>query len=88
MFAVTKIGDEKEARRRLSAFTSNLLALLGLLVLGFPVSAATIRTTVGAWTLTVVAATELFVLRIRPQVCHGRTRTIRQAVNDLSHYAS
>jgi hypothetical protein len=80
MFAVTNIGNETEARRRLSAFTNNLMALLGLLVLGFPVIPATIKATVGAWTLIVVTATQVFVHRMRPQPGQARSKAIRQPV--------
>ena len=88
MFAATSIAGEIEAGRKLSAFTSNLMALLGLLILGFPVTSATIRATVTAWTLIVVATLQLIVNCIRPQVCPARTKTIRQQLNDLNHYAS
>ena len=49
MFALNSVAGELEKCRRVSAFTNNLTALLGLLALGFPVSPATIRTTVAGW---------------------------------------
>lgn len=87
MFAATSIAGEIQAGQKLSAFTSNLTALLGLLILGFPVTSATIRTMVTAWVLIVVATLQLIVNRIRPQVCPARTKTIRQQPNELNHYA-
>ena len=45
MCAVTNVAGENETRRKLAALTNTLTALVGLLVLGFPVTPATIRTT-------------------------------------------
>jgi uncharacterized membrane protein HdeD (DUF308 family) len=38
---------------------NNLIALLGLLVLGFPVTSATIKTTVVGWALLTIATLQL-----------------------------
>jgi uncharacterized membrane protein HdeD (DUF308 family) len=47
--------DEK----KVLTFANNLIALLGLLVLGFPVTSATIKTIVISWALLMVAAMQL-----------------------------
>ena len=87
MFTAKNIAGELEPHRRVSAFMNNLAALLGLLVLGFPVSPATIRTTVAGWTLVVVASLQ-FILRRVEQLDLAPIRTICARVGNLSHYAS
>ena len=58
MFKPIHIADKRKAL----AFANNLVALLGLLVLGFPVTLTTIKTTVISWALLTVATMQL-VLR-------------------------
>ena len=80
MFGAKNTAGELERRRSLSAVTNNLAALLGLLVLGFPITPSTIRMTLAGWALVTVAALQ-FVLRCRrigPEVCRVPMRTIRE----------
>jgi uncharacterized membrane protein HdeD (DUF308 family) len=88
MFAAKNIAGELEPHRRVSAFTNDLTALLGLLVLGFPVSPATIRSTVAGWILVVVASLQFVLRRVEPQLDRAPIRTICARVGNLSHYAS
>jgi len=68
MFAPGNIAGEIETRRKLSVFANNLVALLGLLVLGFPVTPATIRTTVASWALVAIATMQFGLRYLRPLV--------------------
>jgi len=68
MFAPANVAGEIEARQRLSAFAGYMTAFLGLLVLGVPVTAATIRATLISWALIVV---------ITWQFIRGRLQTTR-----------
>jgi hypothetical protein len=65
-----------------------LTALLGLLVLGFPVSPATIRTMLAGWILVVVASLQLVLRRVGPQLRLAPIQTICARVSNLSHYGS
>jgi uncharacterized membrane protein HdeD (DUF308 family) len=56
MFAYGKMTDQVQTRKAM-AFLGNLMALLGLLVLGFPLTPATIRTMLLGWLLIAVAIT-------------------------------
>jgi len=56
MFADGKMTDKIQTRKTM-AFLGNLTASLGLLLLGFPLTAATIRTMVLGWLLIAVAIT-------------------------------
>ena len=56
MFADEKMTDQVQTRKAM-AFLGNLTALLGLLVLGFPLTPATIRTMVLGWLLLAIAIT-------------------------------
>jgi hypothetical protein len=47
--------DEK----KVLTFANNLIALLGLLVLGFPVTSATVKITVASWVLLMIATLQL-----------------------------
>ena len=47
---------------KVSRFANSLIALLGLLVLGFPMTSATIKATVVSWVLLVIVTLQ-FVLR-------------------------
>jgi uncharacterized membrane protein HdeD (DUF308 family) len=55
MTAPKKMTGEIETRRRAGVFIGNLTALLGLLVIGYPLAPATIRTMLFSWILIVVA---------------------------------
>jgi len=57
------IADET----RVLTFANNVIALLGLLVLGFPVTSATIKTTVISWALLMVATMQLVFSYLTPQ---------------------
>jgi hypothetical protein len=57
---------------------ANLIALLGLLVLGFPVTSATIRTTVMSWVLLMLATMQLVLRYLRP---HMRFQEMRRESN-------
>jgi uncharacterized membrane protein HdeD (DUF308 family) len=87
MFAAKNIACDLEPHRRISAFTNNLTALLGLLVLGFPVSPVTIRTMLAGWILVVVASLQFALRRVGPQLRLASIRTICARVSNLSHYA-
>lgn len=53
--AIGKMTNEIETRRRAMALIGNLTAVLGLLVLGSPVTPSTIRSMLLGWILTAVA---------------------------------
>jgi len=57
MFKPIHIADKRKAL----AFANNLVALLGLLVLGFPVTLTTIKTTVISWALLTAATMQVVV---------------------------
>jgi hypothetical protein len=80
MYAVKKIAGENETRRKLTVLTNSLTALVGLLVLGFPVTPATIRTTIAAWTLILVATLQLVFRNIKTQVCLACTSAYEDAL--------
>jgi len=44
---------------RALTLANNLIALLGVLVLGFPVTSATVKTTVVSWVLLMIATLQL-----------------------------
>ena len=54
---------------------NNLIALVGLLVLGFPVTSATIKTTVISWALLMVATMQLVLRCLTP---HMRFQEMRR----------
>jgi hypothetical protein len=68
------IIDEK----KVLTFGNNLIALLGLLVLGFPVTSATIKTTVISWGLLMVATMQLVRRYLTP---HMRFQEMRRESN-------
>jgi hypothetical protein len=57
---------------------NNLIALVGLLVLGFPVTSATIKTTVISWALLMVATMQLVLRYLTP---HMRFQEMRRESN-------
>lgn len=81
MYAVNNVPGEIERRRRLSAFKNNLTALVSLVLLGFPVTPATIRTIVAGWAILAVASLQSVLRRIGPQVRLAPIRTTRERVS-------
>ncbi len=59
-------------------FASNLIALLGLLVLGFPVTSAALKTTVVSWILLTIATMQLVLRYLTP---HIRFQEMRRESN-------
>jgi uncharacterized membrane protein HdeD (DUF308 family) len=53
--AIGKMTGEIETRRKALALMGNLTAVLGLLVLGFPLTPSTIRSILLGWILMIVA---------------------------------
>ena len=49
-------------------FANSLIALLGLLVLGFPVTLATVKTTFASWVLLMIATLQLVRRYLTPPV--------------------
>jgi hypothetical protein len=49
-------------------FANNLIALLGLLVLGFPVTSAALKTTVVSWVLLTIATMQLVLRYLTPHI--------------------
>ena len=68
------IIDEK----KVLTFANNLIALLGLLVLGFPVTSATVKTTVISWALLMIATMQLV---LRYLTLHMRFQEVRRESN-------
>ena len=54
---------------------NNLIALLGLLILGFPVTLATIKTTAVSWALLTIATMQLVLRYLTP---HMRFQEMRR----------
>ena len=67
--------DETKTRRRAMAFMGNLIAILSLVVIGYPQAPATIRTMLVGWIL-VVAIVTRFILGHHFQPI-GRNVTLR-----------
>jgi hypothetical protein len=59
-------------------FANTLIALLGLLVLGFPVTPATVKTTVVSWVLLTIATMQLVRRYLTP---HMRFEEMRHESN-------
>lgn len=76
MFAAKNVTSEFERRRKLIAFTNNLTAFLAVLVIGFPVTPATIRTTVAGLAVVAVASLQFVLRRMGPQVRLASVRAI------------
>jgi len=62
MSAAGNMTSEIETRGGTGAFISNLIPVLGLFFIGYPLGRATIRTMVIGWFLIVIAITQ-FILR-------------------------
>jgi uncharacterized membrane protein HdeD (DUF308 family) len=75
MFAPQNITGAIEIR--VLVITNNLTTIVGLLVFGFPVSSAAIRTMVVSWVLIGVGITQFVLRRFRPEVSPVRIRTVR-----------
>lgn len=76
MSALGYMSGEIETRRRAVAFMGNLTAVLGLLVLGFPLTPATIRTMLVGWVLIVVAVMQFIVGRFLTRGSSITSRTV------------
>lgn len=61
MSARGSMTDETEMRRRAMAFMGNLIAIPSLVVIGYPLAPATIRTTLVGWILVVAAIMRLIL---------------------------
>jgi uncharacterized membrane protein HdeD (DUF308 family) len=61
MSARGNMTDETKTRRKAMAFMGNLVAILSLVVIGYPLAPATIRTMLVGWIL-IVAAITRFIL--------------------------
>jgi hypothetical protein len=48
-----------DGETKVLTFANNLICLVGLLVLGFPMTSATVRTTVASWVLVMIATMKL-----------------------------
>jgi len=59
-------------------FANDLIALLGLLVLGFPVTSAALKTTVVGWVLLTIATMQLVLRYLTP---HIRFQEMRRESN-------
>jgi len=70
--------DETRTRRRAMAFTDNLIAILSLVVISYPLAPATIRSILVGWIL-VVAVIMRFILgrRFQPIGCVVSLRSVR-----------
>ena len=53
--------DETKTRRRTMAFMGNLIAILSLVVIGYPLAPATIRTMLVGWILVVAAVVRIIL---------------------------
>jgi hypothetical protein len=71
---------------RVLALTNNLTSVVGLLVFGFPVSSAAIRTMVVSWVLIAVGIMQFVLGHFRPEVSPVRIRTVRtrSAISDVA----
>jgi len=78
MSARGNMTDETRTRRRAMAFTGNLIAILSLVVISYPLAPATIRTILVGWIL-VVAVIMRFILgrRFQPIGCVVSLRSAR-----------
>lgn len=81
MLAGKNVTGNFERRRRLSAFTNNLAALLALVLLGLPVTPATIRTMVTGWAIVAIASLQFVLRRSGPPVRLAPIRTTGERVS-------
>ena len=69
-------STEMEARQRAASVVENMAAAMGLLVLGFPLTPATIRATLLGWILVIVSIARFrlghsqIVKTCTPKLCH------------------
>ena len=68
--------DETKTRRKAMAFMGNLVAILSLVVIGYPLAPATIRTMLVGWIL-IVAAITRFILGHQPTGSPVTLRPVR-----------
>jgi uncharacterized membrane protein HdeD (DUF308 family) len=61
MSARGNMTDETKTRRKAMAFMGNLVAILSLVVIGYPLAPATIRTMLVGWILIVAAITRIIL---------------------------
>ena len=71
MLAQGKITGETEMGRKALAFVDNSTALVGLLVFGFPVTAAALKSTVVSWVLIAIGTKQFIVSYFRPRMWLG-----------------
>ena len=81
MFDAGNITGETEPHRKALAVINNVTALMGLLVLGFPVTTATISTTLASWVLVPVAIMGFLLTYLRPQACLAQLSTVHARIN-------
>jgi hypothetical protein len=65
-------------KTKVLTFANNLIALLGQLVLGFPVTSAALKTTVVSWVLLTIATMQLVLRYLTP---HIRFQEMRRESN-------
>jgi uncharacterized membrane protein HdeD (DUF308 family) len=80
------MSGEIETRRRAVAFMGNLTAVLGLLILGFPLTPATIRTTLVGWFLMAVAVMQFIVGRFQTTGSSITSRSVPLRSTDCGRY--
>jgi uncharacterized membrane protein HdeD (DUF308 family) len=61
MSARGNMTDKTKTRRKAMAFLGNLVAILSLVVIGYPLAPATIRTMLVGWILIVAAITRIIL---------------------------
>jgi hypothetical protein len=84
MFALQNITSAIEIR--VLVITNNLTSIVGLLVFGFPVSSAAIRTMLVSWVLIAVAIMQFVLRHFRPEMSPVRVSTLpsRSANSDVT----
>ena len=81
MSARGNMTDETKTHRKAMAFMGNLVAILSLVVIGYPLAPATIRTMLVGWIL-VVAAITRFILGPKPMGSPVTLRPVRVRSTD------
>lgn len=86
MSARGNMTDETRTRRRATAFMGSLIAILSLVVIGYPLAPATIRTMLVGWIL-VVAAITRFILghHFQPLASAATLNSARARSADSEH---